>query len=217
MKKDSLYFEADLFGPLPNDHFEQLLQSLRDMIEEVIGKWELPPRGVIISSNHGREGMSNEGKIVSYSILINEPEYPAAEEDLLDERRTKNPCVTFKLSSTKTRRHFIEVTLRTAIFEQIVAPGETITVKVDSVNDNKTVAIPLEANGVLDFFRQVVELKLRYYKSATASRFGCCSLFEECSDARRCIHPNRLYSTACAYRHNLENGRIFYGKNRNFS
>lgn len=45
--------------------------------------------------------------------------------------------------------------------------------------------------------------------------FGCCSSFEKCSDQRRCIHPDRAYSTACQYRKNLEQGKIFYGKNKN--
>ena len=45
--------------------------------------------------------------------------------------------------------------------------------------------------------------------------FGCCSRFVECSDARKCVHENKLFSMACHYRHNLDNGRIFYGKNKN--
>ncbi len=45
--------------------------------------------------------------------------------------------------------------------------------------------------------------------------FGCCHRYEQCSDAKRCIHPEALVSLACSYRRNLEQGRIFYGKNRN--
>lgn len=44
--------------------------------------------------------------------------------------------------------------------------------------------------------------------------FGCCSRYEACSDAKKCIHPNAVF-VACAYKKNLEQGRIFYGKNRN--
>lgn len=46
-------------------------------------------------------------------------------------------------------------------------------------------------------------------------RFGCCSRYEQCSDAKKCIHPDFILSRACAYRKNLEAGKIFYGKNRN--
>lgn len=45
--------------------------------------------------------------------------------------------------------------------------------------------------------------------------FGCCSRYEACSDAQKCIHPNAIFAAACAYKKNLEQGRIFYGKNRN--
>lgn len=45
--------------------------------------------------------------------------------------------------------------------------------------------------------------------------FGCCSNYEKCSDALKCIHDNLMYAKGCMYRKNLEAGRIFYGKNRN--
>lgn len=45
--------------------------------------------------------------------------------------------------------------------------------------------------------------------------FGCCSRYEACSDAKKCIHPNPIFAVACSYKKNLEQGRIFYGKNRN--
>lgn len=45
-------------------------------------------------------------------------------------------------------------------------------------------------------------------------RFDCCGKFRECSDAKRCLHEDMLYSTACTYRKKLENGIVFYGKNR---
>ena len=44
--------------------------------------------------------------------------------------------------------------------------------------------------------------------------FGCCSRYNECSDAKKCLHPDQMYATACAYRKNLENGNIFYGVNK---
>lgn len=43
--------------------------------------------------------------------------------------------------------------------------------------------------------------------------FGCCSLNEECSDARECLHKSNSDYDGCMYRKNLEAGRIFYGKN----
>lgn len=45
--------------------------------------------------------------------------------------------------------------------------------------------------------------------------FGCCAKYVECSNKRQCVHDDQLYATSCMYRKNLENGRIFYGKNKN--
>lgn len=44
--------------------------------------------------------------------------------------------------------------------------------------------------------------------------FGCCGKYVECSVQKRCLHTDPLYLTACMYRKNLENGRIFYSKMR---
>ena len=65
-----------------------------------------------------------------------------------------------------------------------------------------------------NFINSVILYRLNHYRTAE-STFSCCSEFIQCSDAKKCVHENKLYSTACTYRHNLENGRIFYGKNRN--
>ncbi len=40
--------------------------------------------------------------------------------------------------------------------------------------------------------------------------FGCCSLYKQCSKEKHCLHSDLLYATACMYRKNLEQGKIFY-------
>lgn len=45
--------------------------------------------------------------------------------------------------------------------------------------------------------------------------FDCCSRYLECSDAKRCVHPDTEFAVKCGYRKILRRGRIFYGKNRN--
>ncbi|MCD8368587.1 MAG: hypothetical protein LUC48_11335 [Clostridiales bacterium] len=45
--------------------------------------------------------------------------------------------------------------------------------------------------------------------------YGCCSRYLECSDAKRCVHPDIMFAVQCAYRKNLMAGHIFYGKNAN--
>lgn len=45
--------------------------------------------------------------------------------------------------------------------------------------------------------------------------FDCCSRYMECSDAKKCIHPDRDFSLTCGYKKIMRSGKIFYGKNRN--
>lgn len=46
--------------------------------------------------------------------------------------------------------------------------------------------------------------------------FGCCSRYVLCSDELKCIHPDPAFARGCSYRTNLEHGRVFYGKNKNY-
>lgn len=40
--------------------------------------------------------------------------------------------------------------------------------------------------------------------------FGCCHRYKECSENKKCIHPDEIYARGCQYRRNLEKNRIFY-------
>jgi hypothetical protein len=72
---------------------------------------------------------------------------------------------------------------------------------------NESVAVK-----ILDNIKSVFE---RCYLNESVERFGCCSRYEECSDEQKCIHPDIRFAEGCYYKINLENGRIFYGKNCN--
>lgn len=52
-------------------------------------------------------------------------------------------------------------------------------------------------------------------KGKAQEMLGCCSRYRECSDAGKCLIPDVSYAADCAYRKNLESGRIFYGKKQN--
>ncbi len=51
-------------------------------------------------------------------------------------------------------------------------------------------------------------------KYSPSYKFGCCSKYVECSDAKKCLHKDKLHANGCAYNSNLKEGRIFYGKNK---
>lgn len=54
--------------------------------------------------------------------------------------------------------------------------------------------------------------ELQSEQSSIASEFGCCHLYRECSEQKKCLQPID-YAKGCAYYQNLCNGNIFYGKN----
>ncbi|MBD5162202.1 MAG: hypothetical protein HDT14_09355 [Oscillibacter sp.] len=45
--------------------------------------------------------------------------------------------------------------------------------------------------------------------------WDCCSRYMECSNARKCVHPDPSFALACGYRKKLVKDIIFYGENRN--
>lgn len=58
-----------------------------------------------------------------------------------------------------------------------------------------------------------IEMFLQYMN--TEESFGCCSKYEECSDAKHCVHNDVRLRFSCMYKKNLDLGKIFYGKNKN--
>lgn len=84
----------------------------------------------------------------------------------------------------------------------------------ESVKNNK---IFIRVSSIEDVENQLENIKLSFDKSLTQDTFtfGCCGFYVQCSDARHCINNNKIMRSGCLYRKNLENGKIFYGKNKN--
>ena len=49
----------------------------------------------------------------------------------------------------------------------------------------------------------------------TSEFFGCCSRYVECSDNLKCVQSNMKLARGCMYKRNMQNGKIFYGVNKN--
>lgn len=45
--------------------------------------------------------------------------------------------------------------------------------------------------------------------------FDVCSRYMQCSDALQCVNPDHKHALGCSYKRKLENGIVFFGKNRN--
>lgn len=52
---------------------------------------------------------------------------------------------------------------------------------------------------------------IKDYLLTYPSDFGCCDLYEKCSDAGHCLMKDQDMAAGCYYKRNLMSGRVFYG------
>lgn len=183
--------------------FEDDLQTLLD---ELIILKELPAKSLHVFSNKSSTG-SNAGNETSKSICIYEPDYPATKTDI------NNPGKNSVVLNIQIDQS-IELLIRKNQFNSLELPSSATIKIVPSDTTFTHVIFELNDSSIIPYIRENILYCLSRY-SSKARTFGCCSKFTDCSDARKCLHENKLYSTACSYRKNLESGKIFYGKNKN--
>ncbi len=70
-----------------------------------------------------------------------------------------------------------------------------------------------DSSTISSYLLSIIDYSIQNYQPS--DKFGCCGKYVDCSDAKKCLHANKFYSKCCYYRKNLENGKIFYGKNQN--
>ncbi len=93
-----------------------------------------------------------------------------------------------------------------------VIPENTETTETVSEKDFLRIAFEtLTDSGVVSLMEAATLLAIEL----VPKEFDCCSLFEACSDAKACVHPDPAFSMLCGYRKILKSGRVFYGRNRN--
>lgn len=179
-------------------------RAIQSMLDTIVHERDLPKHSLYLKANVSRDGQ----KIVSYSVLIDEPDYP------LPRNGKRVPLHISTVLRIKETRKRIELLICTSVFKYVAAPEEAEIKNVEADSANTHVLFPKGSYSLVSYIKRITEYELENYVSQAAT-FGCCNKFIECSDAKRCVHENKLYSKACSYRANLESGRIFYGKNRN--
>lgn len=179
-----------------------LWYNVLSLLNAMINSLELPPKGLILKDNAGT-------KTITRSICINEPPYPATPQDLENYQNIQS------ITKIEENEDSVIISIKESCLEHVSLPPNTQT-KTSKSNKASFVNISFSKDdaNIYKVLEDVIRYRVKTY-SSSANSFGCCSQFEKCSDAKKCVHENKLYSTACQYRRHLENGRIFYGKNRN--
>lgn len=183
-------------------------QKILTMLVKIISEKELPDNSLRLREN---KNMS----IDSYSVLIVEPPYPLGSESKGGSQST------MKISSSNNG---YTIDIHKNVFDNIQCPNNVIYKIINEKKEEKKkkntvpphviISFPTDNSEFYNYVESIILYRLAHYRTKS-STFSCCSKFHQCSDAKKCVHENKLYSTACTYRKNLDNGRIFYGKNRN--
>lgn len=175
-----------------------------------------------ISRQFPQQHLVNE----SVCECASEPSCDANEAEAEDDTDFQEACSRNIISNGKAMSIFffgkkaLQVTLRkngALVFDidnKIVAECPSW---VSSIKTKKTTTAFLltDINDFEAFFIFLQQLKFYFFHKLTPDPVGCCHRFLQCSDNRDCIIPHSLTSVACYYRRNLDNGKIFYGKNKN--
>lgn len=178
-------------------------KSIQNALDKLVVEEKLPSNSLRLLANYGRNGKT----ITSYSVCICEPDYPTSL--MANDIGSKSNVLNIKDNNTN-----LEIMVDKTRYGEI---GSFDGAKIKEVKSDEKYIHLIVDYGSVDLLEYIIR-NVRYvyanYVSKAAS-FGCCGQFNACSDAKKCLHPNKLYSKACTYRKHLENGRIFYGKNRN--
>ena len=96
--------------------------------------------------------------------------------------------------------------------------------KETTIDNKKVLVYQIDIHKDKEIIETVNKLKNTIYEQAEyifsihtpSFTYGCCGLYQQCSDEKVCLQASidREYAKGCSYRGNLENGRIFYGKNK---
>lgn len=178
---------------------------VNEIVNEIIQKKSLPENSIYIHSNISTKG-KKEGQEISKSLCISEPDYP------IDPFKKNTQNKSYVIMNIKSLSNF-ELQIRKKQFEEINYPAEAKIKELKSDQVYKHIVFDQESENLYAYIRANVVYCVEHYTSSNS--FGCCCRYEECSNAKTCLHENKLYATGCFYRKNLESGRIFYGVNRN--
>lgn len=192
---------TNIYNEVDNISIE-ILQKIQNIIEDIIKKELLTPENLYIGKTRASDSTKNNSNTVYY-ICSAEAPYPCKKDELRSNYIEKT---AFSFDYKRNKKIY-----------NIFVPSNTYNFSVPEEKISTGYKYSYDDNNTDTFYKDIYEAIIQYlknYKSSAAS-FGCCSRHVDCSDAKQCVHPNQLYSHSCMYRRSLDDGKIFYGKNKN--
>lgn len=180
----------------PNDDFQkgQQIIGIKDLFDrinrEIANEQRIPENVLFLEINDDVQSKSE-------SVWIKEP---------LTGKRSKLVFNCY-MRGKKDNRYATFVIQNS--LAKAVAPPKNVELKVLPSDSLHTFVNVKEINDEFEgYIKAITAFCIKSFEPA--DKFGCCSKYKECSDAKECLHNNLFYSKACWYRKNLEAGKIFY-------
>lgn len=166
---------------------QDIIQNIESVMQDITAEMELPENFLTLNTNQND----------SISLWINEPV-----------TNTKSKMIFNIQEMGRKGNKYIRIYLKSNTKGKFNVPDD-IGVN-SSKSDPSTYFITI--SEWTEAVHSLVDEIIKYYVNdfEPSDRFGCCHLYRECSQAKKCIHDNLFYARACWYRKNLESGRIFY-------
>lgn len=165
----------------------QTMQEIKNVIQELNAQLELPEDFLVFFEN----------KDYSFSLKMVEPVTKEGTKRILKVAqlgKKENPYISMMVKKNKL---------------QLFNIPEDITVKnIASDTLNSYLIFTEITEPILNFIKELIFDYVNNFEPS--EKFGCCHRYKECSEAKKCLHPDQFYSKACWYRKNLESGKIFY-------
>ena len=98
------------------------------------------------------------------------------------------------------------------LFSDLI-PADYLTKRMKS--EPNLIRLVIDETHPADFYTSFLSEIMEATVNRYPKEWDCCSHYLECSNAKKCIHPDYDISLPCGYRRVLSSGRIFYGENRN--
>jgi hypothetical protein len=184
---------------------EEFELRLQQVIDNFVNKNHLCQENVVFKENKE----DKKGDTVK-SVSFVEFEYPS------DSKKPPQIAVIKPLLRVEFKKSFVNVNIPFRTFDEIKAMNDSFEVHQNQTTKFVTIKVTELTPALFDIIDETLTVSYANYCSSQDS-FGCCSLYEKCSDVKRCIHENQFYAKKCSYRGNLEAGKIFYGKNKNIN
>ncbi|MCQ2535356.1 MAG: 3'-5' exonuclease [Lachnospiraceae bacterium] len=165
------------------------------------------PEGTLSYTVSISQAEKRKGQIASIGLFINEEEYPRVRPDKPVFKHGDIVIRFMPEPSSFVGKTYMFYVQRYKIRDTKISIGEDKSIKSDKLYNHYRVNVDDE--NIESFLNTLLDYSFKNYKTS-AKPFGCCSKYKQCSDARRCLHCNLLYATACQYRKNLEAGKIYY-------